>query len=223
MVLITIQKRDQIMFKKLATKDNFWNLMFWVGMVSSIFVSEQLHDLSPVLSLICIILSFVTVPGLLINFNKVSFIAPETFINSNGENLQHRFPKHFPIVFVINLLTSGIIISKNFNELSVTSITAIFMTLPTLYFIFKNCPISIITHAKAWKEEVIGWKYDPNAPHTKYNFSSSRNIHERSLSQKIMSRRTLSQIIVGQGQVVIYTTVHVDNLSFFSSLWYLSC
>ncbi|MDR0773926.1 MAG: hypothetical protein LBE72_01155, partial [Rickettsia sp.] len=114
------------------------------------------------------------VPYILTRFNQVKYTDNKIFLNSQGEDLTNRLPKRLGVVFLVNIFFSAACISKNFNELTISSIIGIALTLPILYCIYKNCPISILFNKNAWQEEIIGMKAGAyNANYSTSTFSSN--------------------------------------------------
>ncbi|MCC8399353.1 MAG: hypothetical protein LN563_02080 [Rickettsia endosymbiont of Platyusa sonomae] len=138
-------------------------------------MSEQIADFLGIGALIILVLSLTLVPYLLTRFNKTKYISNKIFLNSQGKDLTNKLPKRFSIIFLVNIFFTAACISKNFNELNLSSIIGIALVLPISYFIYKNCPISILFNKNAWQEEVIGIKagtYNANV-HSSSTFSSN--------------------------------------------------
>jgi hypothetical protein len=184
------------MFKKLATKDNFWNLMFWVGMVFGAFISTQLMSIADFLGLPMLIGTIICVPKLVNKYNKVTLIDENILLNSQGEKLNSKYPKKFAMIFLINIpiAINLLFATKDIQLLndSPAAYIGIILFLPTLYFILINCPIAILFNAHAWTKEVTGWEIDPNAPPVKHNFSDSHNIHKPSPLQEFARTNTIT-------------------------------
>ncbi|WP_342278556.1 hypothetical protein [Candidatus Tisiphia endosymbiont of Myopa tessellatipennis] len=63
--------------------------------------------------------------------------------------------------------------------MTATTFLGFLLAIPTLYFIYKNCPISILFNKNAWQEEIIGMKagtYHANFPSSSFNSNSYSSI-----------------------------------------------
>lgn len=65
--------------KSRLNKDNFWNLMFWSGVVFSVFLSEQIADFLSIGALIILVLSLTLVPYLLTRLTKLNILTIKYF------------------------------------------------------------------------------------------------------------------------------------------------
>ena len=164
--------------KSRMNKDNFWNLMFWLGMSlcsgSFVLFSEYKYDK---LSFLFFLLTILGIPFIVKKCTKITFNKENGFFNSKGESLKNRHPRAFGIVFFASIgiaaLVGGLIDKHGENldtSIGIIILFSTFFLIPTLYFIYKNCPISILFNKNAWCEEVTG--ITPNA-HSMYNGSSS--------------------------------------------------
>jgi hypothetical protein len=135
----------------------------------------------------------VGIPVLIVKFSPVKCVNNESFVNSEGKPVDvHLIAPNPLIIFVVTLIIIIVIgaimdaMSPKMPELlSSFIISSIFFFIPTIYFVIKNCPISLI-FSRAW------WAYverhapppDPNRcrrdtiTDASYSFLSS-NIHHR--------------------------------------------
>lgn len=160
--------------KERINRDNFWNLMFWVGVTISVLVTELLVYSFEIglLGLILFIISMTIVPYIIASFNKVKYIEGKIFLNAKNKDLSAKLPKKFSIVFLINFILSVFIYvpyvlldNKGVAGMPFTTTAALIFALPTLYFIYLNCPISILFTNTAWKLGITG--FDKNAKHVR--------------------------------------------------------
>lgn len=141
------------------SKDNFWNLMFWVGMVASITLSS-IFDVSWIFWVTLIITGYVTK-----NAQNISLNAEEIFVNGEGQLLNDRYPvltQEF-LSLTLFLVIYGAFRGMLHDSIFVGLKFGILLLPFVLYFVKLDCPISILFLPKAWSEEVIGWKID-NTP-----------------------------------------------------------
>ena len=133
-------------------KDNFWNLMFFVGMVGSVAVSELIArkiNFSLVLP--------ITIPVIIL----ISYLFAR-FMNKVQSNQELEKGKFIfgQTLLAISILTVAFIAfpfffleGKIVLKLLITNIVAWFILMPTLYCIIKNLPISFYFHKNAWYVE----------------------------------------------------------------------
>jgi len=152
------------LFDSFANKDNFWNLLFALGVV--------LGSLT-----IGFVFSFIIMLFVLKRFNKVTFSDGKVFSSQNKElSIQKQTPS--AVFVIITTVASTLFISMNFTSylnslpdtLSAAIITSCFVFIPTLFFILKNCPISLLFCASFWKEN----NKNTSSPDFNHN-SSERN------------------------------------------------
>lgn len=148
-------------------KDNFWNLMFALGL----FIGSQTIGL---------ITALVILPFILKRFNGVKFIEGK-FLNSEGNELI--IPKQLPNSFLViattiaPILIMGAIFDSYFKHLESVGIIIGLMFIcfiPVLFFIFKNCPISILFNYQFYKQNARVSKHSgSNNRSSLYNDASS--------------------------------------------------
>ncbi len=143
-------------------KDNFWNLVFWVGMsagtVVSFFLAPKANSEQgfSYLALAVFLSTLIGVPILVRSFSKVTFVKENIFVNSEGREL--KVPKDLPMAFFVivgtvgSMILAGLLLYKyKVSHFIVPFIMIpLLFGIPTLFFIFKNCPISILFNRKVW-------------------------------------------------------------------------
>ncbi|RYE27587.1 MAG: hypothetical protein EOP45_00710 [Sphingobacteriaceae bacterium] len=158
-------------FKARWNKDNFWNLMFWLGITANMVLVDIFANLVPVLALIFFILGLTITPYLLARVNKVVFTEEKVFINKQRESLEKKYPKHLSIIIPIAIAVSincFFAFNKSFPnfEESMAVYAAIGLAVPVLYFIILNCPISILFNKNAWNKQVTGLDHSSSCQHS---------------------------------------------------------
>ncbi|EER20772.1 MULTISPECIES: hypothetical protein [spotted fever group] len=155
-------KKQYSIFKKPISKDNFWNLIFWLGMSVGTLVSFFLAPKAnsgqgfSYLALAVFLITLITVPLIVRSCSKVNFVKEDIFVNSEGREL--KVPKDLPMAFFVIVSTIGSIILtgllldkyKVSDLISILIFVPLLFGIPTLFFIFKNCPISILFNRKVW-------------------------------------------------------------------------
>ena len=133
------------LFEPFANKDNFWNFIFALGMIlGSVTIGF-------VFSLILMVL-------ILKYFSKVTFIDGKVF-NSQEKELSLEKQTPSAVFVILTTVASTVWISMHFsaylNALPSTVSAAIIISslvfIPTLFFILKNCPISILFNYDFYK------------------------------------------------------------------------
>jgi hypothetical protein len=144
--------------QKWLSKDRFWNFVFWFGMSGSWIISSLLGKANIISRPGLVIpISLITFPVILLIFNRTTFVKDTIFKNSEGIEFdaKTRFPNFFLLIVgsVGGTILTGLFLDthKEIPELLAdiilcTNIFGIF----SLFFIYKNCPISIIFNSKAW-------------------------------------------------------------------------
>lgn len=92
--------------------------------------------------------------------NKVTY-EDGVFISKTGRDLSKNLPKHlfWVIVLMMPFTIQSVFFIKShipFLHEKMFAYTAAALFVPTMYFILKNCPISILFNKKALVPEVIG-------------------------------------------------------------------
>ena len=143
------------------SKDRLWNLIFWFGMSGGITLAFSVSDKAQAqykLGTILIWLTILGVPLLVRYFSKTTFIKDTLFLNKEGEllNAEKDTPNAVLTVISTVVLTAitGAILDKNFKDMSDIASSFIILSVvfgvPSLFFIFKNCPIAILFDRKMW-------------------------------------------------------------------------
>lgn len=170
--------QDTQLASPLVTKDRLWNLVFWFGISSGLslatFVKFTLE--MPILFLVTSWSVLLGVPLIVTLANRTRFITKDTFANSEDKILT---PEQIPTGNFIWLTALGIaltfVLSDKYAGQQVISSFLLFTGLLSgfsLYFIFKNCPISILFNYKFWQLEFY---YGPQGNGNKDYYSRVKN------------------------------------------------
>jgi hypothetical protein len=132
--------------KSRLNKDNFWNLMFWLGMTSFTVLGEYFSNIKLLeYSFFCF--AGLGVPLIIKQVQDVKFDKKYGFFNNNGRSLgsakdciteQLLFVIVLSMFLILHPSSAGIklgFVGLNWSILCLNI---------TLYFIYKNCPISVI-------------------------------------------------------------------------------
>ncbi len=141
-------------FSLKMSKDRFWNLMFLILTVSGWMLTFCLNNKH--FSFITSWLTIIGVPVLVHTFSKTTFVKDKTFLNSEGRELNwdKDLPNGFLTIVTTVALTAltGTILDKTSDPISDIFSRFIFITvlfgIPSLFFIFKDCPISVLFNRK---------------------------------------------------------------------------
>ena len=153
-------KKPKISFlQSRLNKDNFWNLMFFVGMNLGFGIAGLIMTLTNNNTLFSIAMWVVilTVPYIikknsLVTFDKESL----QFFNRNNEALTDRAPNFFLLLIVTFAgggFTAFILVSlKDFINPSIfpAIFTVVLIFVPTMYCILKNYPIAVYFKKEAY-------------------------------------------------------------------------
>lgn len=145
-------------------KSNFWNLMFGIGMVLGGFITLKFGKAYPTPAFICAWTTLIGVPLTVRYFSKVTFTDGK-FLTIEGRELD--IPKQLPNGFLLIAITIGTVIlvgaiadklAKTYPDVLINLIFApIFLIslffIPVLFFILKNCPISILFNYQFLKQQ----------------------------------------------------------------------
>lgn len=143
--------------------DNFWNLMFWLGMSGGISAALSLGEINAVLGGVLFWMTIIFVPLIIKGCSEVAYIGNKVFLNSKGESLAGKYPKNLGAIIILAIIM-----------MIVTRLTAILFLIPTLYFIYKNCPVSILFNKYAWyANSGTGFYQKGHAP----SFNTNRDIY----------------------------------------------
>ena len=169
---------------KWLNKDRLWNFVFWFGMSFGMALGNVikfrlgLEDLSSTVDLATLFI----MPIALLVFNRTRFIKKDTFANSEGVLISKKqMPYSFPLATISGLpiafVVGTTILSKDVSSFFGAFI--FFLSLSSgisLYFILKNCPISILFNRKFWTFEFKAGGVVNNKGH---HDSSSRDYYNR--------------------------------------------
>lgn len=158
-IVLNIRKEVIMSFiKARLNRDNFWNLMFWlemtVGLTSAVLLSLAEYNK---LAFIGFWLTILGVPYIIQKACRVSFNEEKNFLNSKGEILNEKIPNSFAVIAstAAGVALSGLVMDSYFKNtnllIAISIIIALLFLIPTLYFIYKNCPIAILFNKNAFK------------------------------------------------------------------------
>lgn len=86
--------------KSRLNKDNFWNLMFLVGMVVGWSITDAFGKENPTGAFISSWLTILGVPYIIKKACPVTFDKNEGFFNSEGRSLQNSYPTHLGVAMI---------------------------------------------------------------------------------------------------------------------------
>ena len=149
--------------KERLNRDNFWNLVFGLSFISGWTMIGFIGEDHPNINFVISWLMILGIPASVTIANRVTFTEEKIFLNKVGMSLEGRYPKNlfFLIALTIGLpVLVGLTMDRHFRDIdpmisNFMLLFLLFMT-PTLYFIYRNCPISILFNRKAWRSEVPG-------------------------------------------------------------------
>jgi hypothetical protein len=174
-VIANVNSLNQEKQDEWLTKDRFWNFVFWFGMSSGLSLGTfikftlKMPDLFPVVAWSVLL----GVPLIVTLANRTRFIEKDTFVNSKGMELTK---KQMPTGNFIWLTILGLALTFGLSDKyagrhvisSFISFTGLFSGF-CLYFIFKNCPVSILFNYKFWVWKSRHSASCPNFKSTPYN------------------------------------------------------
>ncbi|CAN0586391.1 unnamed protein product [Ectocarpus sp. 12 AP-2014] len=142
-------------------RDNFWNLMFWLGLSVGWFLTLQFSGEQQYIGTVICWTTLIGVPYLVKKASRITFNENKEFLNHQGEVLNKRIPNGFWLIFstfAVTALLGSILDSwKNISDITSTIILiSVFFMVPTLHFVSKNCPIAILFHKNFWSLEKNG-------------------------------------------------------------------
>jgi hypothetical protein len=153
--------------KARLNRDNFWNLMLWFGMSLGWCLTFSIDELYPTISLITFWITLLGVPYAVKKANKLSFDIENGFFNKEGRLLKTSYPKNILDIIILTFLLFPL---ECFIFEGMAGTLSLFFLTPILYFILKNCPITILFNKNAWCEEVTGVR--PMTPEEAARFNS---------------------------------------------------
>ena len=157
----TFCKNQQSLLSKVfslkMSKDRFWNFVFWFGMSVGFSTASAIKGLPSIASMV-FWLTLVFVPLAIFFFSKTTFIKDSIFLTKEGRKIDIKkdLPTRFPIVVTtvaFTVLTVAVLDKIGTaipTIVAVTILINVFFLIPTLFFVFKNCPISILFNRKLW-------------------------------------------------------------------------
>jgi hypothetical protein len=178
----------QNFFAARCNKDNFWNIMFWLGMTSGLSMFFSLDKDQWYLGVFVFFGTLFLVPYSVRTFCKVTYTEQKTFINSQGSLLTDRYPTKIVSIFLLALAVCVFTGRKldSFKDLPDSIAFAIllgnFFLVPTIYFIKINCPISILFNKDAWCPEVAGVVFQHSSSHSFSSHTSPSSLSPSSWS-----------------------------------------
>ena len=139
------------------SKDRFWNFVFWFGMSTGLSAASAIKGF-PSIAIALFLLTLIIVPLTVFLFSKTTFVKDSIFLTREGRKIDIKkdLPTRFPIVVTTVAFTviTGAISDKIGAAiptiLASTILINVFFLIPTLFFVFKNCPISILFNRKLW-------------------------------------------------------------------------
>ena len=182
-------------------KDNFWNLVFWLGMSTgfslSLIASKVLH--SPYLSSATMWLSFIAVPSFVVKNNPVKYdTEAKIFLNSEGQSLEKKQPSS--LVWLVLCIALGVAIvsffknTYNLPEFIFDTFCSFVLFAPAcLYFVVLQCPITWLFNKKAWASNPNNARYvapyarttsiiDEHRTSPRYHYMSGNRYHSSTRS-----------------------------------------
>ncbi len=162
-------------FSKLAKHDNFWNILIYIVMAIAAQISAEMH------SAILLIASFTLVPYLLTKFNKVKYLDGK-FINAEGKDLSHHLPTKLPLVLILTIILCIYTLPK-VSSLAPEHFGWFFIMvtigfIPFSYFVFINCPISLLFNEEGNKL----YGFTSSSPRRDYFANERKAAQDRSCS-----------------------------------------
>lgn len=135
--------------------------MFWLGMSWGILLTKVLDEYK-FISFMTIWTTIFFIPLLVKIGSNITVADDKKLLNREGEVLNDRCPNMFWVVvttFIFIVFIRSILdrYAQNLNDtLSLSIVFLSFFFVPTLHFIYKNCPIAILFHKNAWNGQVTG-------------------------------------------------------------------
>jgi hypothetical protein len=125
--------------------------------------------------------TIVGIPVIVRYFSKTTFVKDNMFLNSEGDLIAEESVPDLGLI-MISMIASVIITGLLFDKFKVPDhlgtvvISAILFGIPSLYFMFKNCPISILFNHKYWESRPIAKRNSSgNDDHYQQYISGCRN------------------------------------------------
>ena len=132
--------------KSRLNKDNFWNLIFWLGMTLFTVLSEYFNNIALV-EYSLLYFAILGLPFIVKQIQDVKFDKKYGFFNSDGRSLgsaKDCVPKQLLFIIVLSIFLITYLSSGKINLGFASLYWSILSFNITLYFIYKNCPISVM-------------------------------------------------------------------------------
>jgi len=176
--------------KSRMNKDNFWNLMFWLGMTLFTVLGECFNSIKWLeYSFFCF--AGLGVPLIIKQIQDVKFDKKYGFFINNGKSLgsaEDCMPKQLLFIIVLSIFLIVYLSSGKINLGFVTLYWSILPLSITLYFIYNNRPISIMfsRHIVKWMppEQLATMRRSPSIMEKTYSAYYSESPFYRSHHRK---------------------------------------
>ena len=183
-------------------KDNFWNLMFFLGMIFGFGIAWLIvvlsEDTLPASSSIVCWITIIAIPWLVKRNSFITFDKEKKqLLNRNNEELNSRIPNFFLLIVLIAGLTplTGLVLDSakdNINDAIASAIICVIpLLIPTLYCILKNIPIAVYFKKETWIGDGTD-TYDSSDDNSKNNAHHLSNIHSNNEESILTSPRYAS-------------------------------
>ena len=155
-------------------KDNFWNIVFLSGTTFSVGVAQLLMDLIPG-GIILLFLTLVLAPYLISKANPLMYKDKIFHSFSANRAIASALPQATGFILFLSIPFTVfwvLFIHDKYPHLdeNMAVYNAIFWFIPTVYFIIKNYPISMLFYKNAWYIEGAN-TYSSNSNHSKHHES----------------------------------------------------
>ena len=135
-------------------KDNFWNVMFLTLTSMIVFIAQLFMDTIPA-GFLLLFAAIILSPYFIAKFNAVKYENNEFISPTTNRKLGQYAPKYlgFLIWCAIPFSAFWILLLHSkapYLDENMALYNAIFWFVPTMYFILKNLPISMIFNRKSW-------------------------------------------------------------------------
>lgn len=177
----------QSFIKARLNKDNFWNLMFFLGMISGFGIAWLIvsfsEDKFPTSASIVCWITIIGVPWFVKRNSAITFDKEKKqFLNRNNEELNSRAPNFFLLIFLTGGLTAltGLVLDSARDSINDSITFAIICTIPilipTLYCILKNLPIAVYFKKETWIGDgtIESYSSSDNWRSNSHHFSSAK-------------------------------------------------
>lgn len=147
-------------------KDNFWNVMFLTLTSVIVFIAQLLMNIIPA-GFLLLFTALALSPYFISKFNTVEYKNNEFISSATNRKLGQYAPKYLGFLIWCGIPFSAFWIlllhsKAPYLDENMALYNAIFWFVPTMYFILKNLPISMIFNKKSWTQNGI-------KPHTSAN------------------------------------------------------